>query len=124
MGKLWVLDTETKGTGAQMVPLEQVLEQPKAPVKPLLSPRTRRAPAPAEPEPRAARRFRVVDVMTRQALADDVGGREALAALAAVSSPVDVHVYVWAPKAERWRLLTLAEKRALWERRAAQPAAT
>ena len=44
MGKRWVLDTETKGTGAQMVPLEQVLEQPKAPAKPLLSPRTRRPP--------------------------------------------------------------------------------
>jgi hypothetical protein len=28
MGKVWVLDTETKGTGAQMVPLEKVLEKP------------------------------------------------------------------------------------------------
>ena len=117
MGKLWVLDTETKGTGAEMVPLEQVIARPKPPAKPLLSPRTRRRGAPAEPEAPAARRFRVVDVMTRQALADDVSGREALAALAAVPSPVDVHVYVWAPKAERWRLLTLAEKRAVWERR-------
>jgi hypothetical protein len=124
MGKVWVLDTETKGTGAQMVPLEQVLAKPKAPAKPLVAPGTRRAPAPAEPEPRVARRFRIVDVMTREVLADDVGGREALAALADVASPVDVHVYVWAPKAERWRLLTLAEKRAVWERRAAQPAAT
>jgi hypothetical protein len=118
MGRRWVLDTETKGTGAQMVPLEQVLAKPKPPAKPLVAPGTRRRPAPAEPAPRAARRFRIVDVMTREMLADDVGGREALAALAAVASPVDVHVYVWAPKAERWRLLTLAEKRAVWERRA------
>ncbi len=28
MAKTWVLDTETKGTGANMVPLEKVLEQP------------------------------------------------------------------------------------------------
>ena len=119
VGKVWVLDTETKGTGARMVPLEQVLARPKPPAKPLVAPGTRRRRVPAEPEARAARRFRVVDVMTRQALADDVSGREALAALAGVASPVDVHVYVWAPKAERWRLLTLDEKRALWERRAA-----
>jgi hypothetical protein len=30
MAKVWVLDTETKGTGAQMVPLEKVLK-PGAP---------------------------------------------------------------------------------------------
>jgi hypothetical protein len=29
MGKVWVLDTETKGTGAQMVPLEQVQAKPE-----------------------------------------------------------------------------------------------
>jgi hypothetical protein len=29
MGKTWVLDTETKGTGANMVPLEKVQEKPK-----------------------------------------------------------------------------------------------
>ena len=28
MGKTWVLDTETKGTGANMVPLEKVLKKP------------------------------------------------------------------------------------------------
>jgi hypothetical protein len=28
MSKTWVLDTETKGTGANVVPLEKVLEQP------------------------------------------------------------------------------------------------
>ena len=27
MGKVWVLDTETKGTGASMVPLEKTLER-------------------------------------------------------------------------------------------------
>jgi hypothetical protein len=31
MGKTWVLDTETKGTGANMVPLEKTQEKPDAP---------------------------------------------------------------------------------------------
>jgi hypothetical protein len=30
MRKTWVLDTETKGTGANMVPLEKVQEKPEA----------------------------------------------------------------------------------------------
>jgi hypothetical protein len=46
--KTWVLDTETKGTGANMVPLEKVLKKPEpAPA--------RRRPTPA-PEPRRAER--------------------------------------------------------------------
>jgi hypothetical protein len=39
MGKVWVLDTETKGTGANVVPLEKTLAEP-AP-KPV--PRSRKA---------------------------------------------------------------------------------
>jgi hypothetical protein len=39
MGKVWVLDTETKGTGAQMLPLEKVLERPEKPER-----RSRRRP--------------------------------------------------------------------------------
>jgi hypothetical protein len=35
MGKVWVLDTDTKGTGARMVPLEDVLVKPeRAPKRP------------------------------------------------------------------------------------------
>jgi hypothetical protein len=34
-----------------------------------------------------------------------------------VRSSVDVHVYVWEPDDDRWRLLTLVEQRTLWERR-------
>ena len=46
--KTWVLDTDTKGTGANMVPIEKVLEKPeRAPAQ--------RRPAPA-PEPRRAER--------------------------------------------------------------------
>ncbi len=28
MGKTWILDTETKGTGAHVVPLEKALKKP------------------------------------------------------------------------------------------------
>jgi hypothetical protein len=102
-----------------MVPLDTVLEKPKPRSEPLFVPPK---PAPREPEPvapRQPRRFRVVDVATRAVLADDAGARETLAALSEVRSSVDVHVSVWEPKSERWRLLTLAEQRVLWDRRAA-----
>ena len=94
MGKTWVLHTETKGTGAQVVPLESVTKRSSVQA-PVFVPRE---PAPREPEavkPRPPRRFRVVDVMTRQALADDVGAREAVEALRDVRSIVDVNVFVW-----------------------------
>ena len=48
--KTWVLDTDTKGTGANVVPLEKVLKRPE-PAPP------RRRPAPAT-EPRKAERRR------------------------------------------------------------------
>jgi hypothetical protein len=117
LARIWVLDTETKGTGAQMVPLDSVLEKPAPSGEPLFVPPK---PAPREPEPpapRAPRRFRVVDVVSQAVLADDAPAREAVAALAGVRSSVDVRVYVWEPKAERWRLLTLDEQRLLWDRR-------
>jgi hypothetical protein len=53
-GKTWVLDTDTKGTGANMVPLEKVLEKPEpepAPRRPAAVDRPRRA----EPTPRTSR---------------------------------------------------------------------
>ena len=46
MGKTWVLDTDTKGTGANVRPLEKVLEKPE--------PEDRPAKAPARPPRRAA----------------------------------------------------------------------
>ena len=116
-GKVWVLDTETKGTGAQMVPLESVLKQPEAQKEPLVAPKTRRPKPQPEPAPRAPRRFRVVDVSTRQVLVDDADARRTLELLGQARSSVDVNVHVWEPDEERWRLLTLAEKQLLWERR-------
>ena len=115
--KPWVLDTGTKGTGAEMVPLEKVLTKPGPGREPVVVPPKRRPRTAAAPEPRKPRRFKVVDVVSGQVLAEDVDARAAIGTLENVRSVVDVRVYVWQPKAKRWRLLNLAEQKALWERR-------
>ena len=117
MGRVWVLDTETKGTGAEMVPLERVHEQSarrgRHPVR-----AGRPAPPPsAPPAPRQPHRFRVVDVMSERVLAEDAGTRATLDLLDGVRSVVDVRVYVWEPEAEDWRALTFGEQKRLWELR-------
>ncbi|HWF74176.1 MAG TPA: hypothetical protein VG186_12565 [Solirubrobacteraceae bacterium] len=121
--KVWVLETSTKGTGANVVPLERVLQSPSSsssssstPTSLYVPPKppARQAPAP-EAEPRAPRRFKVVDLLSREVLGEDVSGRETAEVLRGVRSVVDVNVYVWEPGHERWRLLTVAEQGALWE---------
>jgi hypothetical protein len=57
MGKTWVLDTETKGTGANMVPLEKVLKKPDPAAEPAPARRPGRAPEAEQPSP-APRRSR------------------------------------------------------------------
>ena len=52
MGKTWVLDTETKGTGANMVPLEKVQKKPASEEKAAARPRK----APTEARPATAER--------------------------------------------------------------------
>ena len=121
MARIWVLDTDTKGTGAEMVPLDRVLEKRAPSGEPFFVPPKPKPREPEAPEPRAPRRFRIVDVATRQVLADDTPAREALEVLGGVSSNVDVHVSVWEPKGERWRLLTIDEQRLLWDRRVPVP---
>ena len=121
-GKVWVLDTETKGTGAQMVPLESTLKQPQPKEHFLPATARRHKPAP-EPVERAPRRFRVTDVVSRRVLGDDLDARATLGLLAGQRSSVDVNVSVWEPGEDRWRLLTLAEKQLLWERRRTSTAA-
>jgi hypothetical protein len=113
VSKVWVLDTETKGTGAEMVPLEKVERQP-APPRPRrrsgpAAPRRKPAPKPARPE-----RFKVVDVMTRQPLAEDAGARETVDRLKDVRSIVDVTIHAWDKRAGRWQRLSRGEERALW----------
>ena len=111
MGRVWVLDTETKGTGAEMVPLDKVQRKPAPSAEPFFVPPKPKPREPKAPEPREPRRFKVV-------LAEDADGRETLRVLGDVRSTVDVHVSVWEPKRDDWRLLTLDEQRSLWEHRA------
>ena len=117
--KAWVLDTGTKGTGAQMLPLEKVLKKPAPPGGDILVPPKPRPRTAAAPEPRQPRRFKVVDVMTGQALAEDTDARATIRVLGEVRSVVDVRVYVWQPRKKQWRLLTLAEQKAMWAKRSA-----
>ena len=114
MSKTWILRTETKGTGATMVPLESVTERRSEP-EPLRVIRKAKPPAPTPAEPREPRRFRVVDVLSGQNLVDEALAGEAIDALRAVRSIVDVSVYVWQPDRDRWRLLTLSEQRAMFD---------
>jgi hypothetical protein len=118
---VWVLDTETKGTGAEMVPLERLEERKRLrgarePIRVI----ARDEPGAAEPmviEPerdRGPHRFRVMNVLSRQLLADDVGLADALEALRQVESVVDANVYVWEPDDDDWRPLTMSERRTLW----------
>jgi hypothetical protein len=120
----WVLDTETKGTGAEMVPLERLEER-----KRLKEGRERirviardesaqeKDPTTEHEVPRGPRRFRVVNVLSRQVLADDAGISETLEALRSVGSVVDVNVYVRVADEEDWRPLTMSERRTLWNYR-------
>jgi hypothetical protein len=115
VGTVWVLDTETKGTGAQMVPLEKARRPAADPerrrARPVPKPARREKPA----EPTPPRRFRVIDALSRQVLADDANAPETIELLRGIDRPVDVSVYVWEPKPETWRLLTRREKSLLWE---------
>ena len=114
MGKVWVLDTETKGTGANMVPLDRVLRKPGSEPESVRVLRQPKPPAPKPPEPRSPNRFKVVDVMTREVLADGADARTTIRLLEDVRSIVDVTIWVWQPEAERWRMLTFEEARSLW----------
>jgi hypothetical protein len=117
MAKTWILDTSTKGTGASMVPLDNVLSKPSERTERIFVPPPRPKAASA-PEPRQPRLFKVVDIVTRQVLTEGAHAREALEVLDGVRSIVDVNVYVWQPKTEKWRLLSFEERRLLWDARA------
>jgi hypothetical protein len=121
MARVWVLDTSTKGTGAAMVPLDTVLRKPSEHTEPIYVPPPRRPKDPPPAEPRRPRTFKVVDIMTRQVLAEDATARATIEVLNGVRSIVDVTVYVWEPTPAKWRLLTFHEQRLLWNRRDAAP---
>jgi hypothetical protein len=114
VAKRWVLDTETKGTGAHVAPYTETgrgaeLERELALVQLGGAPAPPRSPAPAQPL-----RFRVVSVMSSQVLADDVSAKEAVEALEGLRSVLDARIFAWAPERRRWRLLSLEESKALW----------
>jgi hypothetical protein len=115
MGRVWILDTETKGTGANMVPLDSVREQPAAPREPMIRPPRPREKAPAAPK--LPPEFKVIDVMTRETLAEGVPARAMLDVLKGVRSVVDVHLFSRRPGEDDWRPVGLGEQRRIWDLR-------
>jgi hypothetical protein len=115
MARTWRLDTETKGTGAHIAPLEKAHEG-SAKDRELATVTLERPPRPAQPAvPAGPLTFKVLDVRSGEVLAEDIDARETVELLEGVGSVVDIRIYVWMQRAARWRLLTLAEQRALWQ---------
>jgi hypothetical protein len=115
MAKVWVLDTETKGTGAEMLPLEKVLRKPAPTRRPRRARTPSRAPArPGQEEAKQAPTFKVVDVMTREVLAEGADARTTVDLLEGIRSVVDVTIYVRDRGDEEWRKLPLREQKRLW----------
>jgi hypothetical protein len=114
MARTWVLDSETKGIGAHMAPLGRSDDRPSDD-RALATVKLAREPGhAAPPAPRERQRFKVVDVLSGRVLADNVGAREAIDALAGLRSVLDARVSVWSVGARRWKLLSLAEQKQLW----------
>jgi hypothetical protein len=114
MAKIWRLDTETKGTGAHVVPLEKAPERTAADEE-LATITLERPPRRIEqPPPLGPLTFKVLDIRSGKVLAEGTETRETIDLLAGVRSVLDVRIYVWMQRANRWRLLTLDEQRALW----------
>ena len=119
MTKTWVLDTETKGTGANMVPLEKRETKPQQSPDVLYVPRKHAPPQAKPPAPKPPRTFKVLDLLSRQVLAEGTDARATVDVLEGIRSIVDVQVYVWQPANEKWRMLGLDELRVLWGYRGA-----
>jgi len=100
-----------------MVPLDRVLRKPDSEPEAVRVLRRPQPPAPKPPEPRGPRQFKVVDVMTREVLAEGADTRTTVKLLEDVRSIVDVTIWVWQPETERWRMLTFDEARSLWDYR-------
>src|SRR6478672_4914683 len=123
MAKTWILDSETKGTGAHIAPLDDGTAKSRA-ERDLSLVKLERAPAPAkEPAPPEPLRFRVVDVMSARVLGEDIDARETVGLLEDMHSVLDARVFVRVPKTGRWRLLGLDEQKALWRFRGRAQAA-
>ncbi|MEA2247441.1 MAG: hypothetical protein QOH46_1970 [Solirubrobacteraceae bacterium] len=123
MSRIWVLETHTKGTGANIVPLDDRPESAAPRREPQFAVPKPRPHAPEAPAAKRPARFKVVDVMTSQVLAEDAGARATVDLLRAVRSVVDVRVYAWNHRDEAWRLLTQREQKMLWDLRGTAAAA-
>jgi len=106
-----------------MVPLEKALKKPSLEPE-LVVVALERPPRPTESsEPPAPAMFKIVDVRSSHVLAEDISARETVDLLEDIGSIVDISIYAWMPAAKRWRLLTFAERKALWEFRRRAPVA-
>ena len=114
MGKVWILDTETKGTGAHVAPIEKADDGAAHGGRGAIVVRERKAPAPKPPEPTGPRLFKVVDVMTKRVLAEDAPLAATVELLEGVRSIVDVSIFVWERGAGSWQELSLREKQMVW----------
>lgn len=123
MAKTWVLDTDTKGTGAQMLPLEKVQGDPARRRRPGAASSERARHAPQAPEPRRPPRFKVVDVMTGRVLVEGADTRATVELLEGVRSVVDVTVHVWDPGEDEWRQLSHGARKKIWALRGRRPPA-
>jgi hypothetical protein len=123
MAKTWVLDTETKGTGAHISPLKEQTQPSKDRDLELVSfERPERSPEASLPITASPLRFKLVDVRSAQVLAEDINTQGTIELLEGMGSVVDARIYVWTPRTGRWRLLSLDEQKALWRFRGRQHA--
>jgi hypothetical protein len=53
--------------------------------------------------------------MSAQALGEGIGAWEAVRLLEGMRNVLDARIFVWNAESDRWRLLSLAESKALWE---------
>ena len=114
VAKTWVLDTETKGTGAHVAPLRDAGGGRAREAELALVQLTRPPRPPSPSEPPAKTTFRVVDVLSGEVLGEDLDARDAVEALAGMRTALDARVYLRHGANARWRLLSLADTRRLW----------
>jgi hypothetical protein len=113
MAKKWVLDSETKGTGAHIAPLapERARERERDLELVTLERPARQTP---EPAPREPLKLKVVDVLGARVLGEDIDLRETVRLLQGMRSALDARIYARERDTGRWRLLGLDEVKALW----------
>ena len=124
------MDTETKGTGAHVAPLERAREpHPDEDRLDLVTFRASRthagepATAGAALPAHAPLTFKVLNVMTSEVLVEGVDARAVVNLLEGFNSLVDVRIYARPAGARRWRLLGLDDQRVLWGFRGREAAA-